>query len=256
MEHLKRQVYDFINSPFGTLLCAPLIRQPIVSGSLRVHTDAERVLTSQKVQIRLGRYERYERMLVRKYFRSDLNTVDLGASLGVISCEILGRLKTGKLISVEADPQLCQIARRNIGFNYPASHVEVVNAAIVTETVTAASVEFGRPLSGTQGGHVLGTIDGHTEVIAVPTVTLTEIIRKLDGGNFQLACDIEGSEIPLFIHSIEAFRQCELMMIELHHSSYAGIDYSPRQVEALIIDNLGMKKSHQNGNVYLFVRGS
>lgn len=195
-------------------------------------------------------------MLVRKYFRSDLDTVDLGASLGVISCEILARLKTGKLISVEADPKLCEIARGNIDLNFPDSRVEVINAAIVAEAATLASIEFGRPLSGTQGGHVLGTINGHTDVITVPTVTLAEVIGKLGSQNFQLACDIEGSEISLFIHSIDSFQGCELMMVELHHSSYRGKEYSPQQVEALIVRNLGMKKIHQSGDVYLFVRAS
>ena len=115
---MKQQLYDLINSRIGARLCSSLISEPIKSGGLKIHTGRSRVEALQQLQIRLGRYERYERTLVRKYFHDNLNTLDLGASLGVIACEILGHLKTGKLISVEADPELCEIARTNIGFNF------------------------------------------------------------------------------------------------------------------------------------------
>lgn len=127
---MKQQVHRFINSRFGAALCSSLIPQPINSGGFRIQTGDDRVVPLEKVHLRLGRYERYERMLVREHFRDDLNTIDLGASLGVISCEILRRLKTGKLISVEADPELCEIARRNIETNHPGRDAEVVNAAV------------------------------------------------------------------------------------------------------------------------------
>lgn len=83
---------------------------------------------------------------------------------------------------------------------------------------------------------------------------MPEILQKLGGKRFQLACDIEGSEIALFIHSIDAFEGCELMMVELHHASCEGTDYTPQQVEALITKNLGMKKHLHYNDVYLFVR--
>lgn len=251
---MKQRIYDFINSRIGAGLCSPLIREPIKSGALKIHTGTSRVETLQQLQIRLGRYERYERMLVRKYFHDNLNTLDLGASLGVIACEILGHLKTGKLISVEADPELCEIARTNISFNFPLSDAEVINAAVTSEMDATSSIQFGRPLSGNLGGHVLGTLSGHTDVISVPTVTLPKIVEKFGNESFQLSCDIEGSEIPLFLHSKDAFRRCELMMVELHNSSYNGESYTPQQVAAIIERNLAMKKRHQRDNVYLFVR--
>ena len=251
---MKQQLYDFINSRIGARLCSPLIGEPIKSGGLKIHTGKSRVETLQQLQIRLGRYERYERALVRKYFHADLNTLDLGASLGVIACEILGHLKTGKLISVEADPELCEITRTNITFNFPLSDAEVINAAVTSETETISSIQFGRPLSGNLGGHVLGTLSGHTDVISVPAVTLPRIVEKFGNESFQLSCDIEGSEIPLILHSADAFRKCELMMVELHNSSYNGENYTPQQVATIIEQKLAMKKHHQKDNVYLFVR--
>ena len=251
---MKQRLYDLINSRMGARLFSPLIHEPIRSGALNIHTGKGRVETLQQLQIRLGRYERYERMLVRKYFHDDLNTLDLGASLGVIACEILGHLKTGKLISVEADPELCEIARTNISFNFPRSGAEVINAAVVSETEAISSIQFGRPLSGNLGGHVLGTLSGHSDVISVPAVTLPKIVEKFGNESFQLSCDIEGSEIPLFLHSKDAFRKCELMMVELHNSSYNGENYTPQRVAAIIENNLAMKKRHQKDNVYLFVR--
>jgi hypothetical protein len=46
------------------------------------------------------------------------------------------------------------------------------------------------------------------------------------------------------------------MMVELHHSSCEGKDYTPEQVVALITRNLGMKKHLQYNNVYLFIRAA
>jgi FkbM family methyltransferase len=188
-------------------------------------------------------------MLVRKYFHDSLNTIDLGASLGIIACEILGHLKKGQLISVEADPELCKIARTNIDLNFPHSDAEVINAAVTSEAEAISSIQFGRPLSG----H-LGTLSGHSDVISVPAVTLPKIIEKFGNESFQLSCDIEGSEIPLFLHSTDAFKNCELMMVELHDSAYNGDNYTPQHVATIVEEKLAMKKHFQRDNVYLFVR--
>jgi FkbM family methyltransferase len=253
---MKKLIYNCINSPFGGTLSAPFIQEPIRSGDLYIRTGRRgRVDTLEKLHLRFGRYERHERMLVRKWFREDLDTLDLGASIGVISCEILRRLKNHKVVGVEADPDLCSIAEQNIRLNFPDCEAEMINASITEDGARDSFVQFGRPLSGNLGGHVLGTLEGHSSIISVPALPFSDVVRRLNGAKFQMACDIEGSEIPLFIHSADAFRDCELMMIELHHSSYQGVAYTPAQEEAIITKNLAMNKVYQKGSVCIFARG-
>lgn len=82
-----------------------------------------------------GIYEYSERFLIRKHLPSDVDVVELGASIGVVSREILRRLHVSqRLIAVEALPKLAELARHNISTAHPGRHWLLVEAAIAYGT--------------------------------------------------------------------------------------------------------------------------
>ena len=86
----------------------------------------------------LGNYEPIERFAVAKYIPKALPVIELGASIGVVSCLIANCLDEGvPQVVVEANPELISVLNGHRSFN--KRNFEVVHAAVAYGT---ASVKF------------------------------------------------------------------------------------------------------------------
>lgn len=200
---LKARIYDgLVNSALiGSLAHG---RDGIVA-SKGLQFDVGGGHEDRAAAIRLGLYERGERYMATHFYSGQRDVVELGASLGVISCELARRRRPAvRQISVEADPALAERARRNLALN---GFYDVIVEHCAIDYSGAATVNFagGRGLSG----HV--STNG---TIAVPAMTLSALLHRHGIAEYDLVMDIEGAEDPLFERDGDALQRCRQILIE------------------------------------------
>lgn len=155
--------------------------------------------------IRLGLYERAERFMAATFYDGTRDVVELGASMGVISCQLASGRKPGvRLIAVEAEPTLARRARRNLELNC-FTDVHVANRAIDYSGAQTVGFSGGLGLAGrlSQSGN-----------LQVPASTLSDILDEYAVGEFDLVMDIEGAEDAVLRAEGDALRRCRRMLVE------------------------------------------
>lgn len=79
-----------------------------------------------------GMYESKEVALIRRHLPTKVEILELGASIGIVSCVVLG-LSPRRLVSYEAAPEMVNRARQIVAHNYDQPPWEIVNAAVVAQ---------------------------------------------------------------------------------------------------------------------------
>lgn len=200
--------------------------------------------------LRWGYYEKAELNFVRQYLCPDLDVVELGASIGVVTLEIIGKqLSHRKLVTVEANSHLLETARRNIATNSTRKDVEVVNAAIDYSGDTRVDfiVSMNNLISRTR-------LSRDQTGISVPATTLEEIVRTRGIERFAVVADIEGAEAGLLLHEGKILGQCQQVIIELHRTRWDGVEYSIATLAAILRERHGFEQIASHGAVFAFER--
>lgn len=212
-----RRVADAV----GRVVIEPLqglaltLRGPFEYHGVRLDVRAPAVDLRLRSAFYRDAYEQPERRLVERHLLPDVDVVELGASLGFISCLIDGLLTPGaRQIAVEAHPDLVPLLERNRDLN--DAGFEVVHAAYKPEGGRATF----RPGRSAVGGRVADDGDG----IEVPATTLAEIATARDLERFVLVADIEGMEHDLVAEELELLvERCPLLIVELHEREDGSI---------------------------------
>jgi FkbM family methyltransferase len=157
----------------------------------------------------LDKYEKDERQVIKEYLPEGEPVIELGGSIGVVSCMVNRRLKApDKHIVVEANPVVVPTLKKNRDAN--DCQFAIIEAAVGygSETVTFFS----------NGLSLCGSIYlGGGEKWEVPTTTLQSIAEKAGFDRFTLICDIEGSEIGMVEHEMDFIREhVGLLLMETH----------------------------------------
>ncbi len=176
--------------------------------------DQPVIATFLKSRFLLKSWEEEARYLFKKYQPTDLPLIELGASIGIVSCITNKQLADPKAhIIVEANPNLLPILEKNRVQN--ACQFNVLNKAVA---YGAAEVHFNLN-DRCNEGHLSTTAEG----ITVPATTLQEI---LDTGGFTKAnmiCDIEGAELPLVENEGQVLSDhFNWLIIEVHGAERAS----------------------------------
>ena len=96
-----------------------------------IRTDHPAVSPRTKASLRWGFYERAEIDFAQRYLRPSVDCVELGTSIGVLAVHVARRLSiSSRLICVEANPELADIAESNLRMNAPHANVTMIRAAI------------------------------------------------------------------------------------------------------------------------------
>jgi FkbM family methyltransferase len=164
---------------------------------------------STRIELITHNYEAPERRAIARYARRELPVVELGGSMGVVSC-ITNKLlqdPTAHLV-VEANPLAIPHLEANKKLNQ--CRFEVVNRAIAygSDTVTF------RPNSSMCGNSI--TADGDLSPVTVQTARLGDLVRERGFTRFTLICDIEGVEYDLVCQEPEVLKSADTIIMETH----------------------------------------
>lgn len=194
-----------------------------------------------------GIYESAELRYVLQYLDGSTDVVELGSSIGGVSCVVATRIGDKRLVCVEANSSLLGLLRQNLDVNAPGKTVEIVHGAVDYSGKDHIEFSIG---SSNLSSHV-GS-EGNVE--RVPTLTLASIKTRYGIGDYALVCDIEGAEAAVFDQDREALQSCQTIIIELHTVTYDGISYDPDMLIDMIARNTGMTLVARYGEVCVFRR--
>src|SRR5689334_10363390 len=97
--------------PIGIAI-GKLFAERIPSRGLRIHSDG--LASEIKSQLLFATYESAEIRAVCRHLRTDLDVIELGASIGVLSCHIRRKLAIDHhLYAIEPDPDLVKSIEHN-----------------------------------------------------------------------------------------------------------------------------------------------
>jgi FkbM family methyltransferase len=198
-----------------------------------------------------GFYESAEIRFIEKYLRNDVDVVELGGSLGIVSSHIVGRLGNGRrLFTVELNPTLIEVIKENISrHNHSGVVAEQVNKAI---SYDRNNLRFNITGNNTETS-VYSSYDSNG-CFEVETTKLSEIVNAELFKEFALVADIEGAEVEVISEDAGSFENCHQLFIELHDVNYKGMQYKVEALASLITAKSGLRVVDKHGPVFYFSR--
>lgn len=242
-----------VKKPLVRLMChraigmaiSRVFRDRIPFRGCNIETGEAHVDPAVKARLFWGTYEKAEVLFVKRYLREDLDVIELGSSLGVVSAHIAKQLCPGRrLICVEANPNLKTIIQRNVRLNTPATECHVVQAAIDYSEDGTARFNLAQKNTDSRLGSGTSPID-------VDSISLRSLLTQYGVGEYVLVSDIEGAELGFITHDGKALEHCRQLIIELHDVQFGHelvkVDFMVQQLELH-----GFQQRKQRGKVYLF----
>ena len=158
-----------------------------------------------------GIYEYPERVLIERWLPPDLDCIELGCSIGIISRVILNKIHADrKLTAVEASRDLLDLSKQNVSAAGFSDRFAPLHGAVdyQGDFVAFANHE----------DHIRGTIDRGALLGGTPTpcVTLSSVLQRATSASYSLVMDIEGSEHDLLANDLGSLRRCQAIIAELH----------------------------------------
>jgi FkbM family methyltransferase len=248
---LKVAIADILCHPTVGRVVAACLQDRIPCRGLRFDTKSHRINNSIKAALFWQLYESAEIRFVRAWLSSDLDIVELGSSIGVVSSHIRSRLDPEKrLICVEVDHELLNNVPLNLRLNRLDNNFTLVNCAIDYDH-EGSTVLFSAGSSNTTGRlDSLSPPEGSTEVQAT---TLSTLLIRQGITDYALVADIEGSEAGILFSDPDALLSCRQIIIELHDTSFRGKHITVDTMYARIL-NLGFVLRARRGPVCVFER--
>jgi FkbM family methyltransferase len=160
-------------------------------------------------------YESKEILFLNKYLRKDLPCIELGSSIGIVSCQI-AKLNANKKIFVEANPNLINTIHSNLSLN-KFENYDVINAALAYGESKTVSFNFG---SSNLTGSIQQKNKSATEV---QKISINDILKQHPEIKFfTLVMDIEGAELDLIENEPENLVNCKQIIAEFHDVTFNG----------------------------------
>lgn len=199
------------------------------------------IQTPLKSRFILNRYEKEERIVIKRFLKETLPVVELGGCIGVISCVTNKKLKNKtQHVVIEANPELIPVLEKNKYIN--GLKFKIINAALGYQT---KKVKF-----YLHQKFVGGSLQRKTDtVVSVPVLTLGKILKRFKFKKINLICDIEGGEYDLVMKELPILiKNVVFLSIEVH-PAIIGESKSEKLVNTL---NKYFEKCYFKRQVYVF----
>jgi FkbM family methyltransferase len=248
---LKEVAARILVSETTGMLIGRVLRDRIPCRGCAIDTSEPAVSGVVKAMLLLRMYESAEQRFVARYMRTDLDVVELGSSLGVVTSQIARRLQRGRrIVAVEANDTLLSIIRANVNINAPQVALEVVHGAIDYSGAAEVELVLG-PYSF--AGHV-GSERPGVRSRRVQALTLRKVLMDHSLGDYVLVSDIEGAEVGFIAEEREALGRCRQLLCELHEARRGDRVYSAADLSHLLRSSHGFRLRDHFGNVCVFER--
>lgn len=174
--------------------------------------------TGLKALFLFDRYEREERIAVRRHLDPSQPVIELGGSIGVVACTTNQRLRdpTRHLV-VEANPQLLDVLERHRVRN--GCRFRVVHRALAYDQ---PQVRFYGNDNFLVGSTTPTARASAAHAFDVRTTTLEALLDEHGFERCTLICDIEGGEVEMVRRELEVIRRRVGTIIMETHARAAG----------------------------------
>ena len=232
----------------GTLL-GRLFKNRIPNRGCVIDVNDRAVTASIKASLFFGFYESAEIRFIQRYLPRDLDVVELGASLGVVSAHIGRRLEPGRrLVCVEANADLLPALERNVRANAKDVDLIALHGAIDYAS-RAEEVAFSKAEHNIDSR--LAREGEASTSVSVPRITVSELLERYRIEDFALVSDIEGAEAGLIECDKSALTRCRLIIAELHATRFQGCHLAVRDLVKQL-EGQGFAVMDQYGPVCVF----
>jgi FkbM family methyltransferase len=253
--HLRHAAYWVLSSApvvyFTDIVARRIYGGKILNRGRTIDTNDASVSPWVRTLVFWDIYETAELRLIQRYLPKNMDVIEFGGSIGVVASQIAGSLDGGhRLVSVEANPLLIELLKRNVEANGHRGCATVIHGAVAytTPPVDLVAMKFGE---SSLAGWVSDSAE-EMSVYQVPRVTLRELMSRYRFERFALIADIEGAEAGIFVHDKEALISCcPLMIVELHETVFEGRRLSISDL-VVIVKELGYTVKNSHRNVYVF----
>ena len=218
---LNKLIGQFLESKFLEFILSFLIRVNYVNfkGS---KIFVKNIDHKNYVRILFGYYESAEIKLIKKYFDSNLPTIDLGSGIGVTMCTFAQKAKK-KIICVEASKFCVEQLKINIKKNN-FKNFEVINKLFFShKNIFSNNYTFDEKKDFIFN-KLIKKKNNKKRIIKNKMITLKSLLKKFNLKNVQILCDIEGEEMNFTKTDFNDFKKCENLIIEIHSKNQSKIN--------------------------------
>ena len=244
---VKQFVWSILTSSLVGQIILRFYGDYIPSNGMKIFIPSSIFSPKMAAKVFWGFYEKSEIILLEKYLHSDIDIIELGSSIGVVSSHIARKMQMGNtLICVEANPDIIPILKENLAINAANLEPIIINAAISSTTAQEINLFVGNTHTASNVFFAKHTYR------KVPVTTLTQICDQYQIHDFALVCDIEGSEWEILAYEPSALNHCRQIIIELHPYNALDKQISVRDMEQFLVSELAFTIVHRRGNVFVF----
>ena len=180
----RRAIGGVLVNDIAGRLAGHVFRNCVPHRGLSVDVSSPQVTPRTKARLLFRAYESAEYRFMRRYLPVDMDAVELGGSLGVMSCLIRRKINPEhRLIVVEADPDIAKLLRQNLEANDCSEGTIVEHVAIAAEGRQLVQFEVGL---ASNAGRVADGPQSDGRLIEVQTTTLSELLSRNHVGRFSL----------------------------------------------------------------------
>jgi len=244
----KLRVACYLSHPLVGVLVAKIYANRIPTFGGRLCVDPHLVSPETVATVFWRLFERSEVKLVSQYLRNDLDAIELGSGIGIVSLPAIRTQSPSKrLFCVEPNPRIVSMLKQSLQLNAPEKPVYVLNAAISYDSCQQVNLY----VTDTHlGSHVVD--QPSQKSVQVEAVKLETLITAHSILDYVLICDIEGAEIGIFLNDALSLNRCQQMIIELHDTSFGAQSFSVEDLHSLITHELGFSIEARRHNVFVY----
>jgi len=156
--------------------------------------------------------------------------IDIGANTGYYTLQLAKKFQASKIISIEADPQTCEILKNNCKLNY-LTNVDILNKAVSDKK---GQVEFfQRMQSGTSS---IYSINSDEKKINIQTNTLDNILKEYQNISW-IKVDVEGAELSVLRGATQVLKKTKNILIEVHEHVLTKNNENPQEIIHILKNN-------------------
>ncbi|MEQ8925275.1 MAG: FkbM family methyltransferase [Fulvivirga sp.] len=216
-----------------------------VKGAI-INTDSKFITNTTCAHLFFRMYESSEIRFVLKYINPQTTILELGSSIGVIASVLSCNVQKLEFHCIEANLNLMETLKENLDKNVSGNYGLYNYAVVGNDNNSQLYFQTG---NDSTTGHICHE---KTDLI-IPTITLSEFLATRKIKEYTLICDIEGAEVEILKNDSKALDLCQMVIIELHETSYSNSFYSIEKLSKIIIE-CGFKVVEKDGPNYVFIR--